>query len=917
MSDPNSIIGTIKVSGPGDIPRIVSDDEAASAMIVAQASGAPPGNVKVFLASFDGTDNDLTATQSGDKFPTNVSQLSTEYDSAAGSNPNYYLAGRYVAGPGTEGTPVGSEGVMGPVTEAAVAAANNAYSALVTQAQAWLATGGSVQVYLDSFSRGDAAAAIFSQMLFEQGIVVNNKVLVAPGRMGVEAGILFDPVTSGDLGNLAFAPDDSHLVDIQAANEYRSWFAATDYTSFSNIKTVSMDGNHADIGGGYDNGIDAITLQAATNFFDDSGLPGLSTSTLVPSRTPDTSQVYVHQENYAKGTILYPTYGSYQAGSSSQTPRAYATDPPTPGEYSETGRVVTQWMTTQSGDYVRIVDDGTNETCEIKKLVTSSGTQVSDTFTHYNTSSSGTVVADVVTETLLPSGVGVYLINNAVAKVQVDYDNLVVNVDAASSESLSVQAVSGVNLDTATISIVVASQDGQDTTLTGGSAVGTTGRQWRGADGTTYTFSAPLFSPSSLVGTLTVSGGAEGGAQLSIANFSLASAENDPNGYLGIQLARSIALQGGATANDPLQGGSLNASPVAIGSEASKAFTVFASVVDTLAQAVTFVISGGNPAAFMLSNGSDLIPFVNGQATVSIAPGQDSATLSLVNVSDPGASEAISLSATLDATSDSTAASSNSLTFDFTEQSPSSTQFTVLSGVADHANPLQTDYFDLSPTSPTNWLIDAAAPTLNFIQILGVGNDSIVGSAGNDSIGTGNGNSTVSGGGGQDEILVGNGSNVVYANSVANLATAIGQGQTGSSTGLQGSLLGTWNGNNTVVGGNGNDLILVGQGNNVIVAGPGNDTIQSGDGIYGAAPIWSTQNALIGGSTQIVYNGVNFLNTLYTSPSDYEGPLTTGGQPAVGVGNSTIYGGRGNSYIFTSNGDNYVDAGGGNDLAGR
>ena len=86
-------------------------------------------------------------------------------------------------------------------------------------------------------------------------------------------GVLFDPVATGVDGNLAFPPNAANIVCIRAQDEYRDLFLAVDYSAQPCVTTVAMLGNHCDIGGGYDNGIAALTLQAATRFLQKSGLP--------------------------------------------------------------------------------------------------------------------------------------------------------------------------------------------------------------------------------------------------------------------------------------------------------------------------------------------------------------------------------------------------------------------------------------------------------------------------------------------------------------------------------------------------------------------------------------------------------------------------------------------------------------------
>lgn len=253
-----------------------TDQQQAQAIVnAAQSGAASTANQFVFFAAFDGTNNDLENQGHGQN--TNIAQLWNQYRASIGpNNPN--LGGQYYPGPGTKGTLTHSSWVHSAVTRQVIITAEKAYQDFAAQASIWLEdhAGGSVTAVLTSFSRGDASAAIFSQMLYERGLVGPNPphtVLIPPGQVGVSAGVLFDPVTTEVSGNLAYAPNVQNVVDIRAQDEYRQLFKATDYSSQPGVTTVAMLGNHCDIGGSYDNGIAALALQAATTFFRNSGLP--------------------------------------------------------------------------------------------------------------------------------------------------------------------------------------------------------------------------------------------------------------------------------------------------------------------------------------------------------------------------------------------------------------------------------------------------------------------------------------------------------------------------------------------------------------------------------------------------------------------------------------------------------------------
>jgi len=76
------------------------------------------------------------------------------------------------------------------VTQQVINAAENAYIDMGFQASAWLKSnpGGDVTAAITAFSRGDASAAIFSQMLYVRGLIdpANGQVLKSMGSDSIE-----------------------------------------------------------------------------------------------------------------------------------------------------------------------------------------------------------------------------------------------------------------------------------------------------------------------------------------------------------------------------------------------------------------------------------------------------------------------------------------------------------------------------------------------------------------------------------------------------------------------------------------------------------------------------------------------------------------------------------------------------------
>ncbi|WP_116138403.1 phospholipase effector Tle1 domain-containing protein [Trinickia diaoshuihuensis] len=230
----------------------------------------------VFFSAFDGTNNDKSDVKlSGNPQNTNVAQLFDQVDKA--SKLTEGLRTSYFPGPGTRGSRAGSAWFGPEVTAQIVDTAQRAYAQFCAEASKWLDRhpNGSVTAMMTSFSRGSASAAIFSQLLWEHGLVdpKTGKTLIPPGEVGVTAGLIYDPVDTGVSGNLAFAPNVRNITVVRSLDEHRTEFRGADYTGQPGVTVLPFTGNHCDVGGGYDNGLGALSLEAGTAFFRNSGLP--------------------------------------------------------------------------------------------------------------------------------------------------------------------------------------------------------------------------------------------------------------------------------------------------------------------------------------------------------------------------------------------------------------------------------------------------------------------------------------------------------------------------------------------------------------------------------------------------------------------------------------------------------------------
>lgn len=264
-----SVVEVLSVDG-------VSRCRQQASAIADGAERTADGHQFVFFAAFDGTNNDKDdVALSGNPQDTNVAQLFAQAQQSARNDPD--MAVSYYPGPGTKASRIASSWLPDEVTGQAIDAANKAYDDFCTAAAAWLGRhpGGSVTAMMTSFSRGGASAAIFSQLLWERGLIDpnNGKILIAPGKVGVTAGLIYDPVDTGVDGNLAFAPNVRNITVVRSLDERRTQFRGAEYTGQPGVTVFPFTGNHCDVGGGYDNGLGALSLEAGTAFFRKSGLP--------------------------------------------------------------------------------------------------------------------------------------------------------------------------------------------------------------------------------------------------------------------------------------------------------------------------------------------------------------------------------------------------------------------------------------------------------------------------------------------------------------------------------------------------------------------------------------------------------------------------------------------------------------------
>lgn len=272
-----------------------SNEDTCASIVVPQA--ITDQTSFVFLGAFDGTNNDKDNVPRGE-LCTNVAQIWAQYSNQAATENSGRFGGGYYKGPGAPGTLSESAWLPKRVKEQVINTADAAYHDFCRQAST-LAGLKSVSVVVTSFSRGGASAAIFSQMLYERGLIHpdTKAVLIPPKQVPVVGGVLFDPVMTGVNTTLALPPNVKNIVDLRALNEYRYLFKGANYTNHpkSIIKTYSVFGNHCDVGGGYDNGLAGLTLKTATKTLQ---TLGLKIADAPPERTYTPDQIAVHTEEY-------------------------------------------------------------------------------------------------------------------------------------------------------------------------------------------------------------------------------------------------------------------------------------------------------------------------------------------------------------------------------------------------------------------------------------------------------------------------------------------------------------------------------------------------------------------------------------------------------------------------------------------
>lgn len=917
---------TINLS-PQDQIRILDGNTQQASVIAAEAQpGVLLPTKFVFFAAFDGTNNDLN---NGPQ-TTNVAQLVFQVRRAR--NANHVAA--YFAGPGTPGTLPRSSAEPTQVTRQVIATAKAAYEQFFELASRYpgVNQAGSISAAMTSFSRGGASAAIFSQLVWVNGLTDPNnssRVLVAPGRVPISAGVIFDPVLTGVSGNMAFGPNTTNLVDILARDEYRNLFRAFDYRNYPNIRTILMFGAHSDIGGGYDNGIGALSLRAATDFFVRSGL---SVGAIDRAREFN-NQIVLHSEHDDLITgVLGGSYAEWATPADlNVNPRQFVGNPRQataasldghPGLTFELfdGRIATITDPYYGREKVRI-DSKTlyTERREITTYGLAGLTRFLDKVS-IERNTNGPRGSQTIQAQILELG-----------------NVLDINVPAAAVTKLSVGGVDRVNSQ----GKLILGEDQHGVRIQGGTFDRVGEGVWRDVEkGILYRLQGGTLTDGK--GSLLISGTlltANGHTMIAIQNFL--------NGELGISLVDKQGVKISSVSSALGEGG---ATTVALKSDSvSDEERVYQVAADNLR---------GNLGGIV---GDDVLSFSGGYIDITLPAGQSEVRFALIEQGDIDASASVTLTATLK-DSDGNALASDSLTFnveatvepDAPQGAPVTTRdifgdlelvdtnptepgvqgitddignlVTTGNPAPDRADVLNDSIFNdaiyagggddtVNASRGGDDFVDAGAgnDTVNAgagndLVLGGTGDDQLNGEAGDDRINGGAGSDVLRGdvygqaggndvleGGADDDIIYGNGlDDRIYGGDYVSIEDGIAQGN-GPAAGGKGEFLEGLDGKDTIVGSGTADVLAGGDGEDVIIGGAGDDVFY-GDATYDiTGPAWSVTRTVVDNTYTTTLNQAVFVGE--------------------GTGDDRILGGAGDDWAFAGGGDDFVTGDAGADVA--
>lgn len=513
--------------------------------------------------------------------------------------------------------------------------------------------------------------------------------------------------------------------------------------------------------------------------------------------------------------------------------------------------------------------------------------------------------------------------------------------------------------------------DGQGSVSIAGTTVGdafktTRTLEWTAEDASgrdiTLTF---LGAPTDIRGTLRIQGDALGGAgnRIDILNFAPTGPDNT---YLGINLKskKRIELVVGQNSNPWSEDGghaAQSGASTTIGEGQGKTITVALSEVADVAQIVRLNVSG-LADKFVAVLGEDVVPFQNGELTLTIAPGQSQASIALIENGDVDTDQTVTLSATLLPVAGDTG--TTPVTHDLALQvdareEPSGQAAQTTRDIIGDLEPVDFDPAQAGTQTRLDDLgnvIVGTTPAPNRVDSLNdsTGNDNIVAGGGNDvvnairggddmidagagddQVDAGPGDDRVKGGAGRDVIRGdifagvagqdllegGDGGDLIYGMSGDDriygaieiaLQDAIAQGATGAGSALNGDFLQGVDGADLMVGTDGKDLISGGDGDDTLVAGQGDDYI-TGDAFYDAFTTdWNVAVTTTGSTTTFTVTGATLVSEGTGGDSVHAG----GGDDGVlaGAGDDLVYGDDGSDKMWGDSGDDTLLGGTSDDL---
>ena len=865
-----------------------TDRQQGFAVVNAADFGALSDSQFVFFAAFDGTNNDLFNKPQ----KTNAAQLESQVADAHGAD----VVARYYAGTGTRGTLIFSGWLPPQVTWQVINQAQNAYSEFATEARDRLLENPdtSVATALTSFSRGGASAAIFTQLLYANGLFSpQGQVLIAPGRIPVSAGVIFDPVLTGVSGNLAFAPNARNLVDIFAHDEYRALFKAADYRAQPGMTIVPMFGSHSDIGGAYDNGIGAISLQAATDFFIRSGLAIAP----VPGDRQFDGNIVLHSEGDS-----WTEYASFQSTDLSQGARLYDS-------------VATQATPTTlqglSAKTLLLFDGRTITITDLEGLgiekVKLDSVVVNDIERHeITTYRIGTDATSTVDKTKIAK-------NNRIDFQRIDaqiFDasaKLDIYVPTAHDTYLSVTGAEDKE------GALILGENGGDRLLggeferTGAASISV----WRDEEnGITYKLQGG--TPDDGKGSLVISGGALGshGDKLTIQNF--------VDGMLGISFEDKQVIEATSTSGELAEGG-LSTVTLESHSISDKDRVVKVRASDFQ----------GNLAGVL---GDEIRPFTGEGLELVLPAGQSKITFGLLEQGDIDAGGTLDITVTLLDPDGTTVAADDTLglTVDATEEAtePPLTTRDIVGGWSDGFDDLgnhftgtfDPEHDDLLADSGGNDHIMAGGGVDAVIARQG-GDDWIETGTGGDSADAGPGNDLVVGEDGVDFLFGGTGDDRVFADAVVDPDAAIEAGVSAADAGAGGDFLNGNEGDDLLVANPRANILEGGSGDDRIVAGGGDDTIEA-DGdirelILGESFTLTAATGADADGSAVGTSTISGTASRFAADAPGDDVVHAGGGSdfvLAGDGSDVVYGEDGADYLYGEAGNDAILGGDGNDV---